>query len=102
MAKNFFTFIDSYRSADAIDIGMWYQSFVTVWRALGQTRYLKQHWRQQEQMLMHHPFSWLEILRRHRFVRKYHGSTDKGTFDMDECLELANRFYAQFPKVRTL
>ena len=102
MSKDFFTFVDSYRSGDAIGVEMGYQSFVAVWRALGQTRYLERHWRQQEQMLFHHPFSWLEMLRRHRFVRKYHGSTGKGTLAMDECLELLNRFYAQFPKVRTL
>ena len=51
---------------------------------------------------MHHPFSWLEMLRRHQFVRKYHGSTGKGTLAMDECLELADRFHTQIPKVRTL
>ena len=102
MAKDFFTSVDSYRSANAVGIELGYQSFVTVWRALGQTRYLERHWRQQEQMLIHHPFFWLEMLRRHRFVRKYHGSTGKGTLAMDECLEFANRFYAQFPEVRTL
>ena len=42
------------------------------------------------------------MLRRARFPRKYHGSTGKGTLPMDEALELANRFYAQFPKVCTL
>ena len=42
------------------------------------------------------------MLRRYLFVRKYHGSTGKGTLAMDEMLELANRFYSQFPKVRTL
>ena len=102
MSKDFFTFVDSYRSADAIGVEMGYQAFVAVWRALGQTRYLERHWRQQEQMLSLHPFSWLEMLRRYRFVRKYHGSTGKGTLAMDEMLELANRFYSQFPKVRTL
>ena len=46
MAKDFFTFVGSYRIADEIGVEMGYQAFVTVWRALGQTRYLERHRRQ--------------------------------------------------------
>ena len=81
---------------------MGYQQFVLVWRALDQTRYLKRHWRQQEQQLVNHPYLWLEELRCHRLICRYYGSTGKRALAMDKCLELANCFYAQVPKVRTL
>ena len=45
------------------------------------------------------PYSRLEETRRNRTVRKYHGRTGKHELAMDECLELANRFFLQFPKV---
>ena len=35
MARDFFTFVESYRSGDSIGIELGYQDFVAVWRALG-------------------------------------------------------------------
>ena len=32
----------------------------------------------------------------------YNGSTGKSHLAMDECLELSNRFYTQFPLVKTM
>ena len=64
MAKEFLTFVESYRCGDSIAIENGYQSFVSVWRCLGQTRYLERHWRQQEEMMVRFPYPWLETLRR--------------------------------------
>ena len=102
IAKEFLTFVESYRCGDSIAIEYGYQRFVPVWRCLRQSRYLERHWRQQEEMMMKFPFTWLETLRRFRTVGRYPGKHKKGRIAMDECLELSNRFYAQFPMVRTL
>ena len=102
MANDFLTFVASYRSGCAIGIENGYQKFVGVWKALGQTRYLERHWRQQEMLFGRLPFQMLEELRRNRTMWRYHDSTGKSELAMDEALELANRFLAQFPKARTL
>ena len=60
MAKDFFTFIDSFRSGDAIGIENGYQQFVPVWRALGQNRNVERHWRQIEMLLQNVPYSRLQ------------------------------------------
>ena len=94
IAKEFLTFVESYRCGDSIAIEYGYQRFVPVWRCLRQSRYLERHWRQQEEMMMKFPFTWLETLRRFRTVGRYPGKCKKGRIAMDECLELSNRFYA--------
>lgn len=99
MAMDVFAFIDSYRCGDAIGIEMGYQNFVAVWRALGQHRYEEHHWRQQEEMLLKKPYHFLEWVRRSCTVNPYHGSLGKNQLAYDEALELANRFFAQFPMV---
>lgn len=102
MARDFLTFVESYRNGDSIGIELGYQQFAPVWRALGQTRYLERHWRQLETLFQKFPFQWLEEFRRHRTVRKYPGDSGKFDVALDECMELANRFFKQFPKTRTL
>ena len=102
MARDFLTFVESYRNGDSIGIELGYQDFAPVWRALGQNRYLERHWRQLETLLQKFPFQWLEEFRRNRTVRKYPGESGKFDVALDECMELANRFFKQFPKTRTL
>ena len=48
------------------------------------------------------PYQRLEELRRNCTVHKYPGKTGKSEVAIDECVELVNRFFVQFPKVRTL
>lgn len=79
---------------------MGYQAFVVIWRVNGQYRYEERHWRQQEEMFLLHPYHTLEWSRRNCTVNPYHGSLGKNHIAYDEALELANRFFAQFPKVR--
>ena len=60
LVKDFFTFVDSYRCGDAIGIETGYETFVVIWRALGQCHYELRHWRQQEDMYVKHPYHFLE------------------------------------------
>ena len=102
MAHDFITFVEAYRSGDSISIELGYQRFVPVWKALGQSRYEERHWRQQEETLLKHPFLRCEEFQRSRASNPYDGSTGKSHLAMDECIELSNRFYTQFPLVKTM
>ena len=44
----------------------------------------------------------METVRRFQIVGRYPGKYKKEWIAMDECLEFSNRFYTQFPMVRTL
>jgi len=62
------------------------------------------NWHQLETLLQKCPYSRFEEIRRNRMVRRQRYPSGHGKHDltMYECLELANRFFSQFPKVRTL
>ena len=47
-------------------------------------------------------FQWTEEFKGNRKVRKYPGHTGNNDVAMDECMELANQFFKQFPKTRIL
>ena len=69
MSQDFFAFVASYRNGDSIGIESGYQTFVGVWKALGQKRYEERHWRQQEMLLEKITYRELEQFRRNRTGR---------------------------------
>ena len=97
MAKDLFTFIDSFRRGDAIGIETGYELFVVVWRALGQHRYEARHWKTQEETYIKFPFHCMEWMRRSCSVNPYNGKHGKHMIAYDEMLELMNRFLKLFP-----
>ena len=100
MANEFNTFVDSYRSGDAIGIDEGYHIFTSVYRVTGQHRYLERAWRQDEQ-LYGIPYRMTEEARRHRTSRQYSQSSNKPDLTGDEKMELANRYMEQMPKSMT-
>ena len=102
MAKDFITFVESYRSSDSVGIEQGYQQFAPVWRALHQTQYIERHWRQQETLLQFNPLPILEDIRPNRTSSRYASKHGKGRLAIDESIELADRFYSMFPDVQKL
>jgi hypothetical protein len=97
IAKDFFTFVESYRCGDAIGVEQGYENFIPTFVALGHHRYADRHWAQQEEFLVNHPYHCLEFSRRNCSVTTYHGRTGKNKQAPDEALETTNRLVEQLP-----
>jgi len=94
---NFLEFVNAYRLGDAVCVEYGYQKYASVWEALGQSKYVKIFYSQQETLYRDFPFSRLQEMRLNRFVCRHHGSTGKRCVAQDEFLEHGNRFYSAFP-----
>ena len=69
---------------------------------MGQNKYVAAFHDQIDQMLVKHKYSrYVEALY-NRMVRTHPGGVGKHAVAQDEYLELMNRLFAKFPKVRTL
>ena len=102
MMIDFTNFVNAYRSGDAIMIEQGYIQFSMVWQMFGQTKYVERTWHQLETCYSDHPYSRLHELRMNRCVRRYKSSLGKRMMAQDEAVELWNRFFTEFPKVKTL
>jgi len=102
MSDDFQLFVDSYHSGDSILVERAYDWFVPVWAALGQKKYVAAYHDQIQQLLIAFPHSRLHELMINQFVRTHPSSADKGTVAHDEYMELGNRLFAMFPKMRLM
>ena len=99
MSDDFLFFVGSYRANDAIGVIKGYDAFVPVWVSLGQNKYVACFHDQINELLVKHDYRrYVESLL-NRMIRTQPG---KGAVAQDEYLELMNRLFAMFPKVRTL
>ena len=99
MSDDFIFFVSSYRANDAIGVLKGYDAFVPVWVALGQNKYVACFHDQINELLVKNKYRrYVESLL-NRMVRTQPG---KGAVAQDKYLELMNRLFAMFPKVRTL
>ena len=100
--EDLFLFIQSYRSADSIATIKWYDWFVAAWTALGQNKYVAAYHEQIDMLLVKFTYRrYVESLLNWT-VRTHPASSGKGCVAQDEYLELCNRLFTQFPKMRTL
>jgi hypothetical protein len=79
-----------------------YDWFVPAWASLGQKKYVAAYHDQLHQLLIKFAFDRLHEVRLNRFVRTHPRSANKGTVAHDEYMELGNRLFAMFPKMRSL
>ena len=101
MSDDFILFVKSYRSGDSIGVEKGYEWYVPIWKALGQHKYVARYHEQLEQLLVKFKYQRLHECRLNRFVRTYPWSTGKHTIAHDEYLELQNRLFAMFLKMRS-
>ena len=102
LAFNFLECVDAYRIGDAVAIEYGCSKHSTVWKALGQNKYVEIFLVQQETLYRDFPFLRLQELRMNCVVRRYHGTTDKHCVARDEFLEHGNRFFLSFPMPKSL
>lgn len=102
MSRDLFDFIDAYRNSDSIFLELYYERFASVWRVLGQHRYLESVWKQMEQLYLDVDYNQLQIIRMSRTIRQYDWATGKHAIAQDEMMELINRWYSLFPMPRTM
>ena len=102
MSDDFTIFIESYCSGDAVATIKGYDWFVPVWTPFGQHKYVAAFHDQIDQLLVQHSYRrYVESLL-NRVVRTHPAGTGKGCVAQDEYLELGNRLFAMFLKMRTL
>ena len=102
MAHETLEFINAYRVGDAIVIEHGYQWQLPIWEMLRQKKYIQITYGQQETLYRDNAYSRLQEIRLNRFVRRYHASTGKRCVAQDEFLEHGNRFFSNFPMLKSL
>ena len=94
---DFLEFVAAYRNQDSVMVEVGYNSFVPIWKLLGQHKYLEASWEQMEALYNNHPFSRLQEVQINRQVRAYPGASGKSAVAQDEWLELNNEEFSTYP-----